>query len=146
MKPPPPCGSHTGSHTGEPKKGTQDMKSLRSLDPSVLFKPAEYETTPEQEQRIERQLGAGRRQFVIAMAIWAAVLAFIAISLMLASAAHAAEPGMCFAWVEKNEKLICEVRGPALRIYTPYRIGEDDVGTTSRSQTTIRSSYRSYSR
>jgi hypothetical protein len=72
----------------------------------------------------------------------------ISTSLMLASAAHA-EQGMCFAWVEKNEKLICEVRGPALRIYTPYRIGEDDVGTpsnTSRSQTTIRSTYRSYSR
>jgi hypothetical protein len=73
------------------------------------------------------------------------LIAVTTLTLMLASAAHA-EQGMCFAWVEQNEKLICEVRGPAPRIYTPYRIGEDDVGTTSRSQTTIRSSYRSYSR
>jgi hypothetical protein len=59
------------------------MKSLRSLDPSVLFKPAEYETTPEQEQRIERQVAAGGRQFVIGMAIWIGILAFVAIGLFL---------------------------------------------------------------
>jgi hypothetical protein len=31
-------------------------------------------------------------------------------ALMLASAAHAAEP-LCFAWVQKGENITCEMRG-----------------------------------
>jgi hypothetical protein len=65
MKTTTPMGSQTGSHPGEPKKGTRNMKSIL----------------------------------------------LISTSLMLASAAHA--QGACWAYVEKDGKLICELRGPA---------------------------------